>query len=556
MKRTHDAVLTSRTAGVATSSLSQQQLEEQQQQRVPDQIPTMQRQTSYSIEHVQFDVLEYYCYWCCCAMVDQVRQEQSNLTQCLAAISPFKFRRYGRLWSRLQIACLSLTLASLPTQGPSAREACTSFETHISSQRWKEIMEQLGTVRNFLLRRDADLPVPFLIAGQTSAPNGGMLPNPNSECDSKRSQHLLFRAEYRQALQFLQVQQISFAFREALRLFWENCDDSNHTDYNGLEHNDTSAVMEKQRLLPLAINEYRAALDSLFSSEVPPALVSFLDDQIYTGDEYDRSNSAKGSVTMAKRLYNQSLAVAYGQHPAETAAFSISAVQQKTRELLWKWSENILSVPTLIKLGYCGVDVASTLAKQDAAVIQEIQLSRTLPSSSLHSGVNEERVPPDDLASPANHDGSWGHKDDDDEINNEGDMAISIGLEPRKPEKRLHHQPISTATQTTWQNKRQRTSPPTNNRHNVAITAEQEEKLWHGSHQEDMDKSPSHRKVEWTLEESEAIREGYARFGPRWRMIKDNCDGRLCRRTNVQIKDKFRTMVHQGKIQVRQEEDF
>ena len=54
---------------------------------------------------------------------------------------------------------------------------------------------------------------------------------------------------------------------------------------------------------------------------------------------------------------------------------------------------------------------------------------------------------------------------------------------------------------------------------------------------------------DWTVDETKAVIEGYALFGKKWNMIKQNCRNRLSRRTNVQIKDKWRTLVRAGEIQ-------
>jgi hypothetical protein len=54
--------------------------------------------------------------------------------------------------------------------------------------------------------------------------------------------------------------------------------------------------------------------------------------------------------------------------------------------------------------------------------------------------------------------------------------------------------------------------------------------------------------LDWTGDETAAVVDGYARFGKKWRLIKDNCQNRLSRRTNIQIKDKWRTLVKQGEI--------
>ena len=55
--------------------------------------------------------------------------------------------------------------------------------------------------------------------------------------------------------------------------------------------------------------------------------------------------------------------------------------------------------------------------------------------------------------------------------------------------------------------------------------------------------------MDWTEDETRAVKEGYEKFGKRWTMIKHNCQHRLSRRTNVQIKDKWRTMVNVGEIE-------
>lgn len=64
------------------------------------------------------------------------------------------------------------------------------------------------------------------------------------------------------------------------------------------------------------------------------------------------------------------------------------------------------------------------------------------------------------------------------------------------------------------------------------------------------DDHPAKRRtyMDWTVDETRAVKEGYETFGKKWAMIKQNCRNRLSRRTNVQIKDKWRTMVKTGEI--------
>jgi hypothetical protein len=85
----------------------------------------------------------------------------------------------------------------------------------------------------------------------------------------------------------------------------------------------------------------------------------------------------------------------------------------------------------------------------------------------------------------------------------------------------------------------------------TTTTQQQDDLLWQDGDDDSVTSAGGWKRptrLEWTDEESNAVREGYLRHGQKWRLIKDNCDNRLCRRTNVQINDKFRTMLKRGEI--------
>ena len=86
---------------------------------------------------------------------------------------------------------------------------------------------------------------------------------------------------------------------------------------------------------------------------------------------------------------------------------------------------------------------------------------------------------------------------------------------------------------------------PTKRKHIAIQQNVTDDDLW----EDEPEPAPKRRTyMDWTDEEMEAVREGYKKFGRQWAMIKHNCQHRLCRRTNVQIKDKFRTMLKAGEI--------
>jgi Myb-like DNA-binding domain len=128
--------------------------------------------------------------------------------------------------------------------------------------------------------------------------------------------------------------------------------------------------------------------------------------------------------------------------------------------------------------------------------------------------------------------------DADDGGNRGGEYALSV--RQQQHQRQAEHRKESS-------NRNGKNSRKSTGKRNRAASAGAEDALWKDSgDDEDHEQYPKRRKnLEWTDAEAKAVKEGYARFGPKWRLIRDNCNNQLSRRSNVQIKDKWRTMQKQ-----------
>lgn len=266
------------------------------------------------------------------------------------------------------------------------------------------------------------------------------------------------------------------------------------------------------------------------------------------------------------------------------------------KAVLTKWSESILEVPKLVELGYGGVmapiftgdedDVSSYGVDEDrllsqkpaedlenavGATVESINTdpipfrnsrngrrtsfadellrpdSRSLPSKSPRWKRNDTRSnlkkkspprsPP--RATVVGENGKKNDRDDDSHTEDPTETIHQFGgaldrlgspadLVPRDT---MPNRDIDTPR------KRRRISPT----HDV-------DDLW-----EDDPEAPlgPKRRVyrDWTADETSAVIEGYRKFGRNWKMVKHNCMHRLSRRTTVQIKDKWRTLVQNGELE-------
>lgn len=235
------------------------------------------------------------------------------------------------------------------------------------------------------------------------------------------------------------------------------------------------------------------------------------------------------------------------------------------RAVLTKWSESILEIPKLIQLGYGGVmsilnaeedDVSSYGVDEDQLLTQKplpeessppdtrnrrtsFADERQFPSKSPRSNVVVQpsfrnlptKAPRSQAKKPPN-----GEKDDDDDEEEEDNEESTTPDSYETPEKRKRHE-----NGTDQEDKEKKPSTPKRRRSKAP-----DDDMW-----EDLGDEPKMPRtyLDWTEDETNAVREGYAKFGKKWAMIKHNSQHRLIRRTNVQIKDKFRTMLKRGEIQ-------
>ena len=283
------------------------------------------------------------------------------------------------------------------------------------------------------------------------------------------------------------------------------------------------------------------------------------------------------------------------------------------KSVLTKWSESILEIPKLVQLGYGGVmapivtgdedDVSSYGVEEDQLLTQKpidemdsepIPLPESrhgrrtsfadplLTSSGRH--VPPQRLPCKSPRSRAigKRNNSQGRKsptrngnqspppnsngdkesDADDDSNTQdptADADEDFGVAPSTPVasdgRRAHSVvPIRDSDEDIGAPREADSTPSSNSsnrrkRRRSENRSNNDDDLWNDP---DIIPPPKHRTyMDWTEDETEAVKEGYYAFGKRWAMIKHNCKNRLSRRTNVQIKDKWRTLVKNGEIEER-----
>mmetsp|Transcript_30094 Transcript_30094/g.70247 ORF Transcript_30094/g.70247 Transcript_30094/m.70247 type:complete len:814 (+) Transcript_30094:335-2776(+) len=333
------------------------------------------------------DMVEYYCHLACVQMLpERVRQEEANLTQALQLLEQQQrqtfltatptttpqsssehpvIRRFGRLWSRLQIASISIDLGSLHidkdvTTMDRKNTDEDNYQAHlVESKRWNEIKDQLEVVQRDLLRRDANFNVPPY--GRSAA---GDVPEENDQVDTSLQNHSMFQADLKEVLFLMDVHAICSQFRERVS--------------GGLILAPSS--INTQTLLKRAMDDYEKALQSLFSDDeeiaasfratttqpgvtadpqiVPRELTGFLLKDLFqeghvhnNNDDYDDLEDHP-AIRVPRQMLKDSLALAV---QGTTRTYCFANVIQKARDLLVKWSESILSVPTLVHIGYGGV---------------------------------------------------------------------------------------------------------------------------------------------------------------------------------------------------------
>ena len=253
----------------------------------------------------QHDLMEYYGHLAILqTSPERVLDEERNLQ--LAAGGHWTFRKYGRLFSRMQMACLSMCMGSvqiLPTDERSDRPASAwsvgqrgvLLAKNVSSTMWKELKMDLECLRNYLLRKDANTYVPVQRRGSRNDnddDNNISIPPPNETLDHETEKHAMFQGDYKLVVHLLDVHAVCQKFREDLSAIFQDPDASSNAHIRD------------------AADAYEQALDDLFDhyhqdipvERIPRALKNFVLKDLF--------QQRKHPAEVAQKLYTDSLQVA------------------------------------------------------------------------------------------------------------------------------------------------------------------------------------------------------------------------------------------------------
>lgn len=276
----HEALIPTETANTPTAAKQQPQEEEEEEeeeaevmkQKQPPPLPrasfvrggigSRARSLSRVYNQVprgrpdfrtaQLDMIEYYAHL---AMIetdaDRVKEEDRNLRDALRGC---KFRNYGRLYSRLQIASLCISIGAHQTD-PENLVAKDDDDVEQDGAPpdfkpatfWNGLREQLIIVKSFMLRKDANALVPVVRPGYDDQDEDDDIPVEDDELDGSLEKHEMFQESYEEVLQLMQVQEVLSSF----------CGQIISIDSNP----------DALKQLESAINSYESALQKMFVPE-------------------------------------------------------------------------------------------------------------------------------------------------------------------------------------------------------------------------------------------------------------------------------------------------
>lgn len=284
--------------------------------QLPPHLPTLQE--------MQMDLMEYLCHLI--LLQTNVAKALLYKTQLTQVLESHQIHKYGRFYSRLNLTALGCDLLCLPES--------ETPETWTTPQDWAHMREQLVLTKSLLLRRDANVWVPTAMEESESPTPAGAalettpsLPQPNDAIDHQLETHEMFQDTYQQVYEFVHVQEIIARLRLSLQEVIVTPDE-----------NDDRRIPRARE----AVELYQQQLGALFHGpeHIPKDLTHFLLRDLYR-------NHHDWIRTVPTHLEELIL------HPR--SVFSLAKLQQKVRSLLIKWSESILEIPTLVKIGYGGV---------------------------------------------------------------------------------------------------------------------------------------------------------------------------------------------------------
>lgn len=218
-------------------------------------------------------MIEYYAHLAMIETdVDRVREEDRNIRDALRGC---KFRSYGRVFSRLQIACLAISVGAYETVPEMLYydddELAEVNSALTSSSYWKGLREQLIIVKTYMLRKDANAAVP-VVRRSGYIEDDEDIPEENDELDGALEKHEMFQDSYQEVLLLMEVQEILSKFCERM-----SCIESDGEDaVKQLEFAVNSYESELQKLfLPQGIPE-GADIGEETNSHIPEELTKFL----------------------------------------------------------------------------------------------------------------------------------------------------------------------------------------------------------------------------------------------------------------------------------------
>jgi hypothetical protein len=245
--------------------------------------PALPAQQLPSHQDILLDLAEYWCHVCLVAATstppDQyLDHNYEQLSQVLQQIGPI--RRYGRLYSRMQIYALAAdALAFLReaaahisalTDTTNARSTTNSTRINNLVDKWQRFAGQLQLVRNHLLRANANKRVPteVQVPPHSVAALELVQVQQDDQIDEALCQHAMFQDDFDTLVQQVRVQVVVLTLVMRLQCILEQD-----------ENRDAIAQVEQ------AVDSYQHELQTLFMPDTAVAVPVAEDDEDHDDDD-------------------------------------------------------------------------------------------------------------------------------------------------------------------------------------------------------------------------------------------------------------------------------
>jgi hypothetical protein len=201
-----------------------------------------------------------------------------------SAMGSHKPRHYGRLYNRLHMVALWNDICGMPLklQGELKRAGAPHDHSHendkgnsIPADQWQQVREQLVLLKSYLLRQDANLPVPTLQQVPANANANAnaeeqatyndyvcaevVVPPSQAAPDGQLEKHDMFQDDYQQVILLLHVHQVLAKFKESLQKIAAS---SQQSSQSPPQQKDTVTSVNKR--VEQAIDAYENSLLTVF----------------------------------------------------------------------------------------------------------------------------------------------------------------------------------------------------------------------------------------------------------------------------------------------------